>query len=401
MKSTFRSLRGFNYRTWAIGALISNIGTWMQRTAQDWVVLTELTDHSATSVGVVMALQFGPQLLLAPVSGYAADRLNLRKLLFATQAAMGLLALGLGLLTLTGLLQLWQVYLFAFLLGCVTAFDSTARQTFVTELVEPTDLSNAVALNSTSFNMARMIGPAVAGVLMGAVGSGWVFLLNAGSFIAVMGSLRRLRSSELHRRIRPSTIERFSDGIRYIQGRADLKAILLMYFLIGAFALNFPIFVSTMAASVFRKGAGHFGLLTSMLAAGSVLGALLAARRAEPRRADLSLAAASLGVGFLVAALMPSYVLFALPLVLIGLSAQTFTITANSITQLTTEPGMRGRVLAILLAVAMGSTPIGAPIVGAVADRFGPRWALCIGAAAGFGALLAGEGARRRRGPGG
>ena len=182
MSGTFRSLRTFNYRVWASGAIVSNIGTWMQRTAQDWLVLTELTHHNATSVGIVMSLQFGPQMLLLPLTGYAADHFDRRKLLFATQAAMGSLALGLGILTVTGLVQLWQVYVFAGLLGCVTAFDSPARQTFVSELVGEADLSNAVALNSTSFNAARMIGPAVAGLLIASVGTGWVFLINAALF---------------------------------------------------------------------------------------------------------------------------------------------------------------------------------------------------------------------------
>ena len=186
VNNTFRSLSGFNYRVWAGGAIVSNIGTWMQRTAQDWLVLTQLTHNNATAVGVVMALQFGPQLLLLPVTGFAADHLDRRKLLLATQAGMGTLALGLGTLTVTGFVQLWHVYVFAFLLGCVAAFDSPARQTFVAELVGDADLSNAVALNSTSFNAGRMIGPAVAGVLIAAVGSGWAFLINAASFVAVL-----------------------------------------------------------------------------------------------------------------------------------------------------------------------------------------------------------------------
>ena len=179
MKGTFRSLNSFNYRVWAGGAIVSNIGTWMQRTAQDWLVLTQLTHHNATAVGVVMALQFGPHLLLLPFTGFAADHLDRRKLLMGTQAALGTLALGLGILTVAGWVHLWHVYVFAFLLGSVSAFDAPARQTFVSDLVGETDLSNAVALNSTSFNAARMIGPAIAGVLIASVGTGWVFLINA------------------------------------------------------------------------------------------------------------------------------------------------------------------------------------------------------------------------------
>ncbi|NBD08782.1 MFS transporter [Corallococcus silvisoli] len=391
MQGTFRSLRGFNYRTWAAGAIVSNVGTWMQRTAQDWIVLTQLTHNNATAVGVVMALQFGPQLLLLPLTGFAADHLDRRKLLFATQALLGALALGLGLLTLSGRILLWHVYVFAFLLGCVTAFDAPARQTFVSELVGEEDLSNAVALNSTSFHAARMIGPAIAGVLISAVGSGWLFVLNAASFIAVLCSLSLLRVEELHRSDRaPRTRGGLVDGFIYVWRRPDLRAILIMFFLIGTFGLNFPIFISTMAVSVFHEGAGRYGLLTSIMAMGSVAGALLSARRPHPRASLLVSGAAIFGGGLALAAVMPGYGLFGIALVLIGVSAQTFTTTANSVVQLSTEPVMRGRVLAILLAIALGGTPIGAPIVGWVADAFGPRWALGVGAAAGFAAALIG-----------
>ncbi|WP_454726418.1 MULTISPECIES: MFS transporter [Cupriavidus] len=391
MAGLFRSLRTFNYRVWASGAIVSNIGTWMQRTAQDWIVLTHLTRHNATAVGIVMSLQFGPQMLLLPLTGYAADHLDRRKLLFATQASMGALALGLGILTVTGRVQLWHVYLFALLLGCVTAFDAPARQTFVSELVGEADLANAVALNSTSFNAARMIGPAIAGVLIAAVGSGWVFLLNAASFAAVLGSLGRLRVHELHRKERrPPTRAGLADGFRYVWTRPDLKALLLMLFLIGTFGLNFPIFISTMSVGVFHAGAGQYGLLSSVMAIGSVTGALLAARRARPGVVLLAGACATFGLGCALAAIAPGYALFGAVLVIIGVCAQTITTSTNSLVQLSTEPAMRGRVVAILLAIVLGGTPLGAPVVGWVADRFGPRWALGIGAAAGLAAALVG-----------
>jgi MFS family permease len=391
VKGTFRSLNGFNYRMWSGGAIVSNVGTWMQRTAQDWIVLTQLTHHNATAVGVVMALQFGPQVLLLPLTGFAADHLDRRKLLFATQAAMGVLALGLGILTVSGLVQLWQVYVFAFLLGCVSAFDAPARQTFVSELVVEADLSNAVALNSTSFNVARMIGPAIAGVLIAGVGSGWVFLINAASFAAVLCSLSLLRVRELHRTDRAvRTRGSLAEGFRYVWKRPDLKVILLMIFLIGTFGLNFPIFISTMSVTVFHAGASQYGLLTSIMAIGSVIGALLAARREKPHIGILFAGAAVFGFGFALAAFMPNYWLFGLALIVIGVSAQTFTTTTISTVQLLTEPAMRGRVMAILLAIALGGTPLGAPIVGWVADVFGPRWALGIAAAAGFSAASVG-----------
>jgi MFS family permease len=376
---------------WALGAIVSNVGTWMQRTAQDWVVLTQLTHNNATSVGVVMALQYGPQVLFLPWTGFAADHFDRRKLLFATQATMGALALGLGILTVTGVVRLWHVYVFAFALGSVTAFDAPARQTFVSDLVAESDVSNAVALNSASFNAARTIGPAAAGVLIAAVGSGWVFLINAASFVAVLCSLSLLRVGELHqkRRAVPSRGS-LAEGFRYVWRRRDLRAMLWMFFLIGTFGLNFPIFISTMSVKVFHQGAGQFGLSTSIMAIGSVTGALLAARQASPRIAVLISGALGFGFGLALASMMPTYGLYCAGLVVVGVAAQTFTSTCNGAVQLSTEPAMRGRVMAILLAVALGGTPIGAPIVGWVADTFGPRWALGVGAASGFGAAIVG-----------
>jgi MFS family permease len=394
---TFRSLRNYNYRVWAAGAMVSNIGTWMQRTAQDWLVLTELTDKSGTAVGIVMSLQFGPSLLLLPLTGYVADRYDRRRVLIATQSAQGLLALGLGLMTLTGLVQLWHVYLFALLLGCVTAFDAPARQTFVSELVGEEDLTNAVALNATSFNAARMVGPAVAGVLIASTGTGWVFVINALSYLGVLLSLAMLRVSDLHRRGKALRAEGgLLAGLRYVWSRPDLKAVLFMLFLLGTFGLNFPIFISTMAVGPFQAGADHYGGLTSAMAVGSVAGALFTASRAQPHIARLVNASLIFGIGCALAAIMPSYGLFGLVLVFIGISAQTFTTSINTVVQLSTEPAMRGRVMAILLAILMGATPLGAPLVGWVADTFGPRWALGVGAASGFASAIVGLLYRRR-----
>ena len=386
---TFRSLRNYNFRLWTAGALVSNTGTWMQRIAQDWLVLTQLTHHDASALGIVMSLQFAPQLLLLPWTGSAADRFNQRRLLMLTQATMGVLALALGFLTIAGIIQLWHVYLFAFLSGSAAALDAPVRQIFVAEMVGDGDLPNAVALNSTSFTAAQMVGPAVAGLLIARVGLGWAFLLNGFSFGAVLLSMYFFRVSELRSSIRANRATAgFRDGLRYVWRRGDLRAILVMLFLIGTFGLNFPIFISTMAVSVFHSDARGFGLLSSIMAIGTVSGALLAAGRGKPKFMSLLVGAAVFGVGCTLAALAPGYWWFGAALVILGAAAMTFVTATNSLMQLSTEPAMRGRVMALRVGIALGGTPIGAPIIGWVANHFGPRWSLGIGAAAGFAAAL-------------
>ena len=385
----FRAMRSFNFRVWTAGALISNIGTWMQRVAQDWLVLTQLTHHDASALGIVMALQFAPQLLLLPWTGYAADRFNQRKLLMATQAIMGVLALALGALTVTGMVQLWHVYVFAFVFGSVAALDAPVRQTFVAELVGDADLPSAVSLNSTSFNAARMMGPAAAGLVIAKVGTGWAFLINGISFAAVLISMSLFRMTDLRANARASrSAGGFMAGLRYVWSRPDLRGILIMLFLIGTFGLNFPIFISTMAVNVFHTDARGFGLLSSIMAIGTIAGALLAGAR-RPRFGSLLIGAGVFGVGCTLAAFAPGYWWFAGALVIIGVAALNLTNSTNSMMQLTTEPEMRGRVMAFRVAVALGGTPIGAPIVGWVANSFGPRWALGAGAASGFAAVIA------------
>ena len=390
-RGLFRSLRIYNYRVWTAGSLVSNIGTWMQRTAQDWLVLTGLTHNKASAVGVVMALQFAPQLLFLPWTGLAADVFNQRRLLLVTQAIMGALALALGILTVTGAVQLWHVYLFAFLFGTAAAFDAPARQTFVAELVGDADLPNAVALNSTSFNAGRMVGPAVAGLLIASVGTGWAFILDGISFVAVLISLTTLRVSELHHAERAShRHSRFFEGFRYAWHRRDLRAMLFMLLLIGTFGLNFPIFISAMAVRIFHSDASGYGLLSSIMAIGTMSGALLGAGRDRPRFRYLLIGTIVFGIGCTFAAIAPTYWLFGLALVLIGVAALTFLNTSNSLMQLSTEPSMRGRVMALRIGLALGGTPIGAPIVGWIADHFGPRWSLGAGAASGFAATAVG-----------
>jgi MFS family permease len=389
VSGTFRSLRSFNFRLWTAGGLVSNVGTWMQRVAQDWLVLTQLTHHNASALGIVMGLQFAPQLLFLPWTGSAADRLNQRKLLMLTQATMGVLALILGVLTIAGVVRLWHVYVFAFLSGSAAALDAPVRQTFVAEMVGDADLPNAVALNSTSFNAAQMIGPAVAGLLIARVGIGWAFLLNGLSFAAVLISMSLFRLSELHTSARAHrTTSGFLEGLLYVWRKPDLRAILIMLFLIGTFGLNFPIFISTMAVNVFHSDARGFGLLSSIMAVGTLSGALFAAGRKKPSLASLLVGAGVFGLGCTLAALAPGYWWFGAALVVIGAAGLTFTNGTNSIMQLSTEPAMRGRVMALRVGIALGGTPIGAPIVGWVANHFGPRWALGIGAGAGFTAAL-------------
>ena len=386
---TFRSLRSFNFRLWMAGSLISNTGTWMQRVSQDWLVLTQLTHHDASALGIVTGLQFAPQLLFLPWTGSAADRLNQRKLLMFTQATMGVLALALGAVTVAGAVRLWQVYVFAFLSGSAAALDAPVRQTFVAEMVGDEDLPNAVALNSTSFNAAQMIGPAVAGVLIAHVGIGWAFILNGISFGAVLISMSFFRLSELRTSARAHrSTAGFLEGFRYVWSSAELRAILIMLFLIGTFAFNFPIFISTMAVNVFHSNASGFGLLSSIMAIGTLSGALFSAGRRRPGLRSLLIGACVFGVGCTLAALAPGYWWFAVALVVVGAAALTFTNGTNSIMQLSTEPTMRGRVMALRVGVALGGMTIGAPIVGWVANRFGSRWSLAVGAGACFVAAL-------------
>ena len=385
----FRSLRVFNYRLWFAGALVSNTGAWMQRTAQDWIVLTELTDKDAAALGITMALQFGPLLLLMPVAGLMADRFDRRHILMWTQGVQCVLAFGLGVLVLSGHVELWHVYAFALLLGVATAIDVPARQSFVSELVTDRDISNAVALNSTSFQSARLIGPAVAGVLIAWIGSGPVFIVNGISFVGVILSLLFIRKSQLVATPRLAKAKgQIRDGLRYVRSRKDILIVLVMVFLVGTFGFNFPIFISTMSTVEFGKGSAEFGLLSSVMAAGAVVGSLLAARRERVRLVVVVIASAAFGLVCIVAALSPTYLFFAVTLVLIGAVSLTMMNTANAYVQTTTAPEMRGRVMALYMAIFAGGTPIGAPIVGLVANVWGPRWSLAIGAASGILAAL-------------
>lgn len=389
--AVFRSLRNFNYRLWAAGALVSNIGTWMQRTAQDWLVFVVLTPHNGSVLGTVMALQFAPQFIFLVWTGTATDRFNQRKLLMLTQGAMAGLGIMLGLMTVGGIIQLWHLYVFAFLSGSIAAVDAPVRQTFVSELVGDSDLSNAVALNSMSFNAGRFIGPAVAGVIIAAVGTGWCFLINGFSFLGVLVSLFFLRKTALKMSGRVSRrVGAFTEGLRYVGGRPDLIAILLMLFFIGTFGLNFPIFLSSMGIKIFHADAAHYGFLSSVMATGTLAGALLNAGYDRIKFRHLIVSASVFACGCAAAALSPDYWFFAASLAVTGIAALSFTNATNSLMQLSTTPVMRGRVMALRVAVAVGTTPIGAPLTGWVADNIGPRWAMGIAALSGLAAAIAG-----------
>lgn len=383
MNNMFRSLRLYNFRIWIIGALVSNIGGWMQATAQDWVVLTELTDNDAAAMGVTMALQFGPPLLLVGVTGWVADRFDRRRMLMVTQSVLMLLAVAVGVLLLTHVMTLPLMWCFALGFGLANAFDAPARQAFVSDVVARENASNAVALNAASFNMARLIGPAVGGFLIVLIGTGWVFIANAATFLAMLVALAMIRTGELIPRVRTDGAARLADGFRYVARRRDLQVVFVMVFLVGAFGMNFPIFASTMALE-FGQNAGGYGILSSILAIGSLAGALMAARRDRARIRVVIFATGGFGITSLVSSFMPTYGLYAFTLVFVGYCTVSMLTTANGYVQTTTDPALRGRVLALYMAILMGATPIGAPIAGWVATTFGPRAAIQLGAVAGI-----------------
>ncbi|MEU8524508.1 MULTISPECIES: MFS transporter [Streptomyces] len=397
---TFSSLRIRNYRLFFTGAIVSNTGTWMARITQDWLVLT-LTGSSA-AVGITTALQFLPMLLFGLYGGVIADRYPKRRLLLFSQGALGLCGLALAVLTLSGHIQVWHVYLVAFLLGMVTVVDNPTRQSFVSEMVGPDQLRNAVSLNSANFQSARLIGPAVAGLLIASVGSGWAFLLNGLFFLAPLTGLLMMRPSELHRVERaPRGKGQLREGLRYVAGRPELIWPIVLVGFVGTFGFNFPIWLTAFADDVFHVGAGTYGLLNTLMAAGSLAGALLAARRGSTRLRMLVGAAVVFGLLEIAAAVSPGFWLFAVLLVPIGMFGLTVNVTANSAVQLATDPVMRGRVMSLYMMVFAGGTPIGAPIVGWLTDAYGARIGFATGgvvslvAAAVVGLVLARAGGLR------
>ncbi|MGO4255517.1 MFS transporter [Marmoricola sp. RAF53] len=398
MSSTFRALRIRNYRLYALGGVVSNTGTWMQRVAQDWLVL-QLHHGSAAeasvALGLTTGLQFLPILLFSPYAGLVADRMPKRRLLQLTQAWMGLVSLLLGALAITGVVEPWMVFTLAFAFGMGAAFDAPARQSFVSEMVGADDLANAVGLNSASFNLARVIGPALSGFLIAAMGSGVaatgiVIAVNGLSYLAVIGALRLMRTTELTPVARaPRGKGMIRDGIRYVRRRPDLKLVLMAGFFAGTFGMNFQMTSALMATQVFGKGPGEYGLLGTTLAVGSLTGALLGARRVgRPRPRLVVLAGIAFGTIEIALGLMPGYVAFALVTPLLGLSLLTMLNAANTTVQLSTDPGLRGRVMALYMMLVMGGTPLGAPLVGWVGATFGARWTLIGGGAMSIAGIL-------------
>ncbi|HEY2639501.1 MAG TPA: MFS transporter [Streptosporangiaceae bacterium] len=368
-----------NYRLFATGQVVSNTGTWMQRVAQDWLVL-QLTHNSGTALGITTGLQFLPLLLFSLWGGVIADRYPKRQILMVTQSVMGVLALILGVLAMTGSVRIWHVYLLAFLLGLAAVVDNPTRQAFAVEMVGRQGMANAIALNSAVFNLARIAGPAVAGVVIGVAGTPAAFLVNAASYGAVLIGLGLMRVDEL----RPAQQVKRARGqmreaISYVRSRPDLSFPLILIFFVATFGMNFQVTTALMSRTVYHTGAGAFGVASAMFAVGALGGALLAARRSRPTLRLLFVTAMAFSMLEILTGIMPGYFSFLIALVPTGLALLTFTTAANSRTQLNTAPDMRGRVMGLYMLVFLGGTPLGSPLVGWVAEIFGARMSIIAG----------------------
>ncbi len=375
---TFRSLGNRNYRLFTVGQVVSNTGSWMQRVAQDWLVL-ELTHGSGTALGITTGLQFLP-MLASPWGGMIADRYPKRTILMATQALMGGLAAILGILALTGTVRTWHVYLLALALGMVTAVDNPTRQAFAAEMVGKSAVPNAIALNSAVFNLARIVGPAAAGLVISVAGTPVAFLINAASYGAVLAGLKLMRPAELHT---AEPVRRASGQLResvsYVRARPELWIPLVCVFFVSTFGMNFQVTNALMSRQVFHTGAGAFGIASAVYALGALGGALLAARRVQPGLRLLLATAGAFGLLEVATGLMPGFWSFLVMLVPTGLAVITFTTSANSATQLAASADMRGRVMGLYLLVFLGGAPLGSPMAGWVAEQFGPRMSMVCG----------------------
>jgi MFS family permease len=380
----FRALRVRNFRIYASANLVSLTGTWMQRIGQDWLVL-QLSHGSGVALGLVTALQFAPTLLLSMYGGVIADRYAKRRVLVITQSLMGVLALVLGILVATDGVALWHVFVLAGGLGAVSAIDAPVRQAFVSEMVGPALLANAVGLNSTIFNGARLVGPSIAGLVIGASGGNTApaFFVNAASFAFTIAALAGMRVAELSPS-RPVARGKgqLREGVSYTWAHPDLVLAMVLAFVIGTFGFNYQVTIALMSREVFHLGAEAFGLLSTVFAVGSLSGALLSTRRStRPRQRFLVGSSIVFGLLTVVAGLMPSYLSFAILLVPTGAAALVFSVANNSFVQLGADPQMRGRVMALYFMCFMGGTPIGAPVIGWISENLGAPWGLILGGA--------------------
>jgi MFS family permease len=392
---TFAALAVPNYRRYISGQAISLIGTWMQMTAQSWLVF-KLT-HSSTALGLVVALQTVPVLLLGPYGGVIADRVDKRRMMMALQSAMGVQALVLGLLTVTGVVRVWEIGLLAVLLGINNAFENPARQSFMLELVGAEHLRNAVSLNSVLVNVARTIGPAVAGILIATVGEGVCFLVNAASFVAVVTSLATMDSTALRPTVpTPRADGQLREGLQYVRRTPELAVPLLMMGVVGCLTYEFQVTLPVMASRGLHVGATGFGFMTAAMGVGAVVGGLVVAARGKTGLRPLVLAASGFGIAMTLATLAPGLGLELAALAFAGGASISFMSTGNSTLQLTAAPTMRGRVMSLWFVAFQGSTPIGGPIVGGLMAVAGARAGLGLGAITCFLVALAGLLALRR-----
>lgn len=374
----FGSLHTRNYRLFATGQVISNTGSWMQRVAQDWLVLN-LTHNSGTALGITTGLQFAP-MLASMWGGVVADRYSKRRILMVTQALMGGLALLLGVLALTGVVQIWQVYLLAFALGMVTVVDNPTRQAFAVEMVGKDGMANAIALNSAVFNLARIAGPAVAGLVISAVGTPAAFLVNAASYVAVLIGLKLMRPGELHRVARaPRAKGQMREALTYVRARPTLWMTLILIFFVSTFGMNFQVTTALMSRGLFHTSAGAFGVASALFALGALGGALIAAQRGRPTLGLLLVTSMGFSVFEILTGVMPDFLAFLIMLIPTGLTLLTLTTAANSTMQLGTTAEMRGRVMGLYMLVFLGGTPLGSPLAGWIAADFGPRMSMISG----------------------
>ncbi len=377
--ATFESLHVRNFRLFFFGQMVSQCGTWMQTIALGWLVL-RLSHNSGFAIGLVIALQFIPTLLFGVWGGVIADRFDKRSVMVCTQAVMALIAVLLAVLDLTGVVQLGMIYVIVFVFGLALAVDNPTRQSFVPEMVAPAGVPNAIGLSSAIFQVARILGPAIGGVLIVAVGTGVCFAINAVSFVFIIGALLLMRTGELHR---GAPVERdggqIRAGLRYVWRTPELRSTLLLTLIVGTFAINSPVVLPLLAKITFGGNAEVYSWMTIAMGAGALVGALVVANRAQARGDVLLFTGFGFGVAICVAALAPSLPVFVGMLVLVGAGQISFLATCNSLIQLTADPAMRGRVMSVYMITLLGSTPIGGPLVGWISEQWGPRWGFGVG----------------------